>query len=170
MLPGALGIGNGAGLHIQRLGRIQADIGGIGAVAAQEIPNLRPVEHLQLTVSRGVIAHPGNHRVVGGNHVLVRGGVGTLGGFVVGISIGGNGGGSLGFAYLGGLHRRGGAAIHAQENHRCQHSQQNGHAHNHQGNLGRAQFDLLVIIVSAGEAFGRGFRQARLIVLVFFHE
>ena len=123
LLPGALGIGNGAGLHIQRLGRIQADIGGIGAVAAQEIPNLRPVEHLQLTVGQGVIAHPGNHRVVGGNHILVRGGVGALGGFVIRVAVGGNGGRSLGFAYLGGLHCRGGTAIHAQENHRCQHPQ-----------------------------------------------
>ena len=96
LLPGPV-LHHAAGLGVQGLGSVQAEIGGIRAVLGIEILSRQPVVDLQLSVGQHPVSGGGNHRIGSGLYLFLGAGIAALAGHIVGIAVGGDGG-------LGGLH------------------------------------------------------------------
>ena len=96
LLPGPV-LHHAAGLGVQGLGSVQAEVGGIRAVLAVEILSRQPVVDLQLSVGQHPVSGGGDHRIGSGLYLFLGAGIAALAGHIVGIAVGGDGG-------LGGLH------------------------------------------------------------------
>ena len=174
LLPGAWIIRHGAGLHIQRLGGIHPQHRCVGTIAAEEVANLCPVEHLKLAVGQGVVPHTGHHGILRRNNIGIGSGVGALGRLVIGISIGrdGSGGFRFGHSLHGGVrlflrgNRHTHPGVNQRDDQRCQHH----HSGNHQCGFARGHFLFFLVILAAVRTDRCSFRQLSLTEFTFCHE
>ena len=97
LLPGPV-LHHAAGLGVQGLGSVQAEVGGIRAVLAVEILSRQPVVDLQLSIGQHPVSGGGDHPIGSGLYLFLGAGIAALAGHIVGIAVGRDGG-------LGGLHR-----------------------------------------------------------------
>ena len=101
LLPGPV-LHHAAGLGVQGLGSVQAEVGGIRAVLAVEILSRQPVVDLQLSVGQHPVSGSGDHPIGGGLYLFLGAGIAALAGHIVGISVGRDGGlGGLRSAFRG---------------------------------------------------------------------
>ena len=96
LLPGPV-LHHAAGLAVQGLGSVHAEVGGIRAILAVEILSRQPVVDLQLSVGQHPVSGGSDHRIGSGLYLFLGAGIAALAGHIVGIAVSGDGG-------LGGLH------------------------------------------------------------------